>query len=782
MASGVRNNKTLDHIGPGPVPGARPVEGEDDPFDLDDGPGVSGVFHHLHPDDTVPGTRYRVVRHIGDGGMGQVYEVAHLDIERRAALKILAPALCSNPNAAQMFRDEARTASKVGADEIIEIYDFIELPDGRVGFAMELLTGETVAEAIRSHPMAPDRVLGILRQICKGLEAAHEAGVIHRDIKPENIVLQRRRQRSDVVKILDFGIAAMMRDGVAEESLTAGTPLYLSPELIRGEPFDHRVDIYALGCVAYEMLTGTSPFETEDNKVSSVLKKHLEETPPPPNKIRSGIPGALEDVIMKCIEKEPSDRPADMAELEAALCQAQIEAKLVTTWDDLPLPDKVDPNVRDRLLREMPDMVTGRSPAVAQRRGPWPWVAGISVVIALGAVGVLATRDDRTTNRADVEDEEAGPVTVEGLVAQAREAAARNHFVYPPTDNPGQPTAYTQIVKLESMRGPDRDRAMQEAMQLRQELSDVLVRLGDAYWQRDTGRQYAVDFYKQALIFDRSHPRAIERVGAEVDEIAALEEKAQNAEFSAEEIEASEALAEEAEPDPKKRQRKLARITKVVEPAPTPTAPPVEEERDSDLSDLDAQEGDEPAPEVEAPAKTKPTIPEPAAKANSAARAEAATLTRQAKSEYSAGRAGRAQTLLDQALAKAPNYVPALEALYNLHARAERWGKTVDIARRLTKAEPSRPLHFIRLGDAQMRAGNPSAALEAYRRGDELGSAKARTRVARLEKKLGIEHPKPAAQPPPEPAVPAEESDEPDDAAEDEEPDDAGDEDSAAAE
>ena len=254
--------------------------------------------------DRVGDTPYRIVRFLGDGGMGAVYEAEHIHLERRVALKILLPEVCQNPEVLKLFRAEAKAASRIGSEHIIDLYDFAELPDGRLLFTMELLTGPTLAKELEGGPLPPSRVIAILRQLCKGLSAAHEAGIVHRDIKPDNIVLTTIRGRTDGVKILDFGIAAIIDDEEASRPLQAGTPHYLAPELIQGTGFDDRADIYAVGCTAYAMLTGRPPFDaTGPDAISDILGQHIADEPLPPQQRQRSLSACegLCAVVLRCL-------------------------------------------------------------------------------------------------------------------------------------------------------------------------------------------------------------------------------------------------------------------------------------------------------------------------------------------------------------------------------------------------------------------------------------------------------------------------------------------------
>lgn len=317
------------------------------------------------PGLVIPGTRYRLVRWIGDGGMGEVYEAEHVDLERRVAIKVLRLDMCKLPRVLQLFRDEARAAGRISSAYIVEILDFAELPNGRLLYAMELLVGRVLSRVLAVRPLTARRVIGILRQLCKGLASAHAARIIHRDIKPANIFLDDRRSRCDAVKILDFGISVRMAGATVTDPDIIGTPLYLAPEIIARAPFDARVDMYAVGCTAHEMLTGRPPY---GGTIEEVLHAHAKAPLPLVSALvrEHAVPAALAAVIVRCLAKLPEGRYADMNDLEAALCEAQIASGLVTGWDDLALPDVAD-NRRDLLRRRMPDPLARPRPDAVLR-------------------------------------------------------------------------------------------------------------------------------------------------------------------------------------------------------------------------------------------------------------------------------------------------------------------------------------------------------------------------------------------------------------------------------
>ena len=239
----------------------------------------------LPPGEIIPGTRYRIVTRLGAGAMGAVYQAEHVDLEKRVALKTLLAASARDPKAIERFRQEARAASKIGNPFICDVTDFGELPDGQVFYVMEYIDGPTLRQVLEvDKQLAVERSLSILRMACKALGAAHEKGIIHLDVKPDNIMLTTSGRRGGMVKVVDFGIAGLISaepppENAAPEDRVVGTPDYLAPERIRGKGYDHRSDIYSLGAMAYEMLTGSCPFWDED--LMTTITKHVTDKPQP---------------------------------------------------------------------------------------------------------------------------------------------------------------------------------------------------------------------------------------------------------------------------------------------------------------------------------------------------------------------------------------------------------------------------------------------------------------------------------------------------------------------
>ncbi len=269
--------------------------------------------------------RYRIISKLGEGGMGSVYAAEHILLKKNVAIKVLRYDLARKDDVVRRFQNEAIAASRIGHENIIEVTDFGKTPDGSVYFVMEHLNGSALADIIQKSGSIPQRrAIPILLQITKALSVAHSQGIIHRDLKPENIVLIEKPDRKDFVKILDFGISKMLDTSDRAEKLTAmgmivGTPEYMSPEQAAGMSVDKRTDIYSLGVIMYEMLTGRLPF-LADNAIR-ILMMHQTEKPIKPRDINPEIHTSFEYIILKCMEKKPEDRFQDMSEITQALIQ-----------------------------------------------------------------------------------------------------------------------------------------------------------------------------------------------------------------------------------------------------------------------------------------------------------------------------------------------------------------------------------------------------------------------------------------------------------------------------
>jgi len=267
------------------------------------------------------GDSYTIVRVIGEGGMGRVYEARHVRLSKRYAIKLLHPQFNANPETIARFRREAEAASSIGQENILDVVDFNQNAEGVYYIVTEYLEGRSLDRALCEDgiPRIP-RALGILHQIARALTAAHEHGIVHRDLKPENIFLVRRFDTDDFVKVLDFGISKVRTGGdrLTQTGQIIGTPHYMSPEQAQGElNLDHRSDVYSFGAIMYEMFTGDLPYQADS--VQQLLVKVLTEEPPPPRARRAELSADIEAVIQRCMMRDPEQRYQTMVEVDRAL-------------------------------------------------------------------------------------------------------------------------------------------------------------------------------------------------------------------------------------------------------------------------------------------------------------------------------------------------------------------------------------------------------------------------------------------------------------------------------
>ncbi|MBN1610884.1 MAG: protein kinase [Polyangiaceae bacterium] len=257
----------------------------------------------------LPGTRYRILGELGRGGMGVVHEAYHVDLGRSVALKLLPDHFRTDAELSSRFRTEARAIAKLSHDNLVKLHDFGVMSDGRPFYAMELLQGRTVDAWLACDRVVEWReAVAIGIQVCRALEAAHEAGVVHRDIKPSNLFVTR----SGTVKLVDFGVATLIRESEAGPGRTrtaiAGTPEYMAPEQAAGAAADERCDIYALGAVLYEMVTGRLPHVAADHATLLEIKQHCVVEPPSRCAPRLSLPKPFDAVVLKALSRGPKDR------------------------------------------------------------------------------------------------------------------------------------------------------------------------------------------------------------------------------------------------------------------------------------------------------------------------------------------------------------------------------------------------------------------------------------------------------------------------------------------
>ncbi len=302
--------------------------------------------------------RYRLIELLGQGGMGSVYRAHHILMDKPVAVKVLRHQLASDAEAVARFHREARSASRLDHENIIRVTDFGQSDDGLLFLVMELLDGENLADVVNQGPLPWMRAVRITHDAARGLAHAHEQGIIHRDMKPENIILARRpKSNRTTVKVLDFGLAKLMHEAPpdpldeegatdpgqkpgqrqAQRSLTRtgvvfGTPEYMSPEQAEGVALDHRTDIYGLGVLCYQMVTGQVPFT--GTTFLALITKTVQEPPEPPTQKLPGLvlPAELESLILRCLAKAPADRPQTAEKVAEELMRIAASAAPDPSW------------------------------------------------------------------------------------------------------------------------------------------------------------------------------------------------------------------------------------------------------------------------------------------------------------------------------------------------------------------------------------------------------------------------------------------------------------------
>ncbi|HEV3261263.1 MAG TPA: serine/threonine-protein kinase [Gemmataceae bacterium] len=332
---------------------------------------------------------YRVLKVIGAGGMGVVFQAEDPHLDRLVALKAMLPALASNPLARQRFLREAKAAAAIEHDHIIHINEVGE-ERGVPFLAMPLLKGEPLDDRLKREGKLPvTEVLRIGREVAEGLAAAHEHGLIHRDIKPANIWLEGSGAR---VKILDFGLARAVANTahLTQSGVIVGTPAYMAPEQTRGRAVDHRADLFSLGCVLYQMATGEQPFKGTDT--ISILAALALDNPPAPRELDPNVRAALSDLVMQLLTKDPAGRPASahaVAGMLEAMEHGQTGVARQSPVRGLGRQD--DRRVRLDSLSSSQEREGGRSAQTMPPPLRWhrPWLAGLVALIALGACGYL---------------------------------------------------------------------------------------------------------------------------------------------------------------------------------------------------------------------------------------------------------------------------------------------------------------------------------------------------------------------------------------------------------
>jgi len=327
--------------------------------------------------------RFKVESKIGEGGFGAVYRGVQLATGRKVALKLLHPEMTKDENLVARFRREGMVLCNLRDAHTITTYDFDQTPDGTLYIAMELLEGKSLHQVFHEQaPLEWKRIFKILIEMCSSLAEAHAQGIVHRDLKPENVYLESRPGNPEFVKILDFGIAKVMRgDSIDPQSpqLTAtgqtlGTLEYMSPEQLMGKQLDGRSDVYALGVVAYEMITGRLPFPDAKGP-AGLITAQLKQTPAPPSQTnpKANLPAAADRAILKALEKNKENRHADVTAMAAALQEVLDQARDTSNPSMAALSasrNNIDMDLLETRKGDMPHIVPPSMPAPAPMQAP----------------------------------------------------------------------------------------------------------------------------------------------------------------------------------------------------------------------------------------------------------------------------------------------------------------------------------------------------------------------------------------------------------------------------
>jgi len=475
--------------------------------------------------------KFRVDALLGQGGMGRVYKATHLTLERTVVLKVLHRGFSEDPSVAERFHREAKAASRLNHPNSIAVLDFGQIEDGTLFMAMEYLGGRNLAQVIsEDHPIPESRVIRIGAQILSALAEAHAHGIIHRDLKPENVMVEPRREEADFVKVLDFGIAKISDPGPNEAKLTqqglvCGTPEYMSPEQSSGRELDARSDLYSMGVILYQMLTGDLPFQA--NTPLGYLTAHLNQAPQPPSQKRPDLTfsPALEALVMRALSKRREERSASAEEMRASLLACAAPASKPAPP---PAPERTSPpgNVKKTLVLGLVAVVLAVAAGgwvlmawpqwwVRIKRGPQPTepVAGL----------VPKVTPPTSAPR------EAPGQTIDGTATQVPGQAApprgpettQDGSTHPADSSPPPPKAGDRSRAVELYRQAEERRAEQDVdgaiqLYLQAEAADpalpnVQKKLAVCY-QLKGDRASAVARYRKYLAFDPEDAAAVRQV------------------------------------------------------------------------------------------------------------------------------------------------------------------------------------------------------------------------------------------------------------------------------
>ncbi len=717
-------------------------------------PGQPGKIH-----------RFTVLRVLGEGGMGVVYAAYDEELDRRVAIKLVRDDLHEGTHGRSRMLREAQAMARVSHPNVVQVYEVGEFA-GQVFVAMEFVKGTPLTDWVAAEERDWQELRDMFVQAGRGLAAAHEQGLVHRDFKPDNVLVGNDGR----ARVLDFGLAraegAGLRSTAGDSMLMSslgttnsafdtkltmvgtimGTPAYMSPEQHEGAPTGAPSDQFSLCVALYEALYGQQPFpgETYQALAESVTSGDL--TPPPRG---TDVPDWLFEALKIGMAVDPEQRHPSM----------------------------------DTLLAELSQDST---PALTRSRWLWPGVTAFAVVTAvLVTLGLVGQGEPSAEELA----------RIQSLEESARDAAERKLWVYPADGNTDD-TAYRRIAQLEELEGDAGVAGGERAKELRIDFADQLVVLGDKYYEDDSTRPFARDYYIQALVFQPDSPRALERAGMTPGQLADIRERANESEFGEAELFAAEALTVLASADDQAIADGLADLqdraefgsasSKLVmgpvierlggakakqkllaanqpDPAADSGAPPRGSavELDSDAADSESADSgeDDTADEAEAPAAVKAAKPRnTGGKGPKSASSEdsgdsgggdeadgepvydpvkSMELTREAEAARRRGALSEAEQLYNQALGSWNRNAAALMGLSDIHFDRGAFDRAVKFANQAVRAEPKNGDYRLRLGDAYFKVLRYNDARRSYEKADEYGNKKAKDRIKRVREKTG---------------------------------------------
>ena len=421
--------------------------------------------------------QFRIEEAIGAGGMGTVYRARQTSLHRDVAIKILHAELARNPDAVRRFHREAKVATSLEHPNLVRVFLFGELPktadlpDGGLYLAMEYLDGRSLVDVIRDEgPLPVTRALHFILQISAAIGVAHAQGIVHRDVKPENLIVIERHGDPDFIKVLDFGIARLLwgeHTALTQSGVIFGTARYISPEGASGEPTDARSDVYSIGVLAYQLLTGVSPFDAATPV--AMLMKHIHEVPPDLRRMGLGgqVPASIADVIMRCLAKRADERWDDASQLASALTVAAQQSNVT-----LPAARRSWSLTPEASASYGAGSLTGHpAPHLRRRRGPSPLALVAAFVLGAGAVTASALAVQRVFFA-----DEAEPSPVAQLRTRAESALAEGRLDGPSEDNL---EALTEQILAERPQDAEALRLRREAVARLRERARLAREAGD---------------------------------------------------------------------------------------------------------------------------------------------------------------------------------------------------------------------------------------------------------------------------------------------------------------